>query len=130
MSRAIIAVLGLVVLVGGAFAIFGLTAAASPSARSPVVAVDRGTTAANQPGSGQSSSGTDADCNGDQHGKPNGDSSHQFPPGSVPGHKNCSPPPAVPEVPVASGLFALLLLVGLGFLVKTGHVRLPFARTT
>lgn len=78
--------------------------------------------------------GTDADCNGDMHGKqPNGDNSHQFPAGSVPPgvQKHC-PPASVPEVPAAGAvaLFGLLALVGAGFLLKTGYVRLPLVRGT
>lgn len=126
MWRPILAIVGALALAGAVFALFGGALVASATARvhhetSPTPA------ATSSPGGG-----TDADCVGDAHGKqPNGDSSHQFPPGSVPpgAQKHC-PAASVPEVPAAAGLFGLLALVGAGFLLKTGFVRLPFVRGT
>lgn len=70
---------------------------------------------------------TDADCVGDAHGKqPNGDNSHEFTAANMPpGKEKHCPSASVPEVPAAAGLLGLLMLVGAGFLVKTGHLRLP-----
>lgn len=128
MHRTLIAVLGAAVVAAAAFIVFSgaLGAAAGAWSGGQVATMGRHDAPSPNPTASQSS-GTDADCKGDQNGnQQNGDSSHQFPAGSVPaGHQQNCPPPAVPEVPSAAVLFSLLALVGLGFLFKTGHLRLP-----
>jgi hypothetical protein len=125
MWKPALAILGVLALGGALFALFGGALIASATAPAHKLPGSPPPATANPGGTG-----TDADCNGDAHGQqPNGDSSHQFPAGSVPPGvaKHC-PPASVPEVPAAAALFGLLAIVGAGFLIKAGHPLIPFAR--
>lgn len=128
MWKPAVAIVGALALMGALVFLFGGTLVASATGSSRHATNPTQNAAPNaDTTSSTGTATTDADCVGDAHGKqPNGDNSHEFTAANMPpGKEKHCPNASVPEVPAAAGLLGLLMLVGAGFLVKTGHLRLP-----